>query len=396
MSEQVYNKKQKKHVRYMLFTCVANFLIYGLSVLFNNITVYLKGCGYSDVQLGILLAVGPFVALVAPLFWGMMSDRARYKNNVLLIAIFCSAAAFVGIQLHVSMLYHAVMLGVVMFFLSSQCSLIDTITMEYTSLAQTSYGPIRVLGTVGFGVISILSMLVSERSAQLFFYLYAAIAVICIISLKFMPQVEGHSQRGDKISLKVLLKNKTLLLLCLFMGIGHFLYGCFISFYPNYLIYDLGKPQYIWGITICLTCFGEIPFFFAFDKLMKRLNIKTILIISLSLTVIRYLCFSMSFAAETLPLFLISLLTGLVPTIGTYCGSYYILHTIPENMVASAQTFLYSVAFWFPRLLASLLGGLVNENFGIHNTMLLCSILAFVSVIMLLFVKKKQFHVEKS
>ena len=51
MSEQVYNKKQKKHVRYMLFTCVANFLIYGLSVLFNNITVYLKGCGYSDVQL---------------------------------------------------------------------------------------------------------------------------------------------------------------------------------------------------------------------------------------------------------------------------------------------------------------------------------------------------------
>ena len=396
MMDNVDRKNSKKHVQYMLFTCVANFFIYGLSVLFNNITVYLKGCGYSDVQLGVLLAVGPFVALAAPLFWGMMSDRSKYKNNVLLIAILCSAAAFVAIQLHVSMLYHAVMLGAVMFFLSSQCSLIDTITMEYTSLAKTSYGPIRVLGTVGFGVISIISMLVSEQSAQLFFYLYAAIAVICILSLKFMPQVRGYSKKDEKISFKILLKNKTLLLLCLFMGIGHFLYGCFISFYPNYLIYDLGKPQYIWGITICLTCFGEIPFFFAFDKIMKRFHIKTILFLAFSMTMIRYLCFSFSFAAQTVPLFVISLLTGLVPTIGTYCGSYYILHTIPENMVASAQTFLYSVAFWFPRLLASLLGGLVNENFGIHNTMLLCSILAFVSVIMLLFVKKKQFHVEKS
>jgi hypothetical protein len=53
------------------------------SAVYNSfIPIYLKGTGFSDTLIGTLLALGPFVAILAQPFWGIAGDRAKSKNTI--------------------------------------------------------------------------------------------------------------------------------------------------------------------------------------------------------------------------------------------------------------------------------------------------------------------------
>ena len=119
---------------------VSNAMIYGLTALYYSfIQIYIGNYHAEDVA-GVLLAIGPFVSIFAPILWGVLADRAKSMNVVLAAAVIGSAVFYLLVGLRHDFIYLSVMLTLFMFFMSPFGGLIDIITLQYTNETSSPTG----------------------------------------------------------------------------------------------------------------------------------------------------------------------------------------------------------------------------------------------------------------
>lgn len=361
----------------------ANALVYGLTALYSSFMPIYIGNYHTDNITGILLAIGPLVSIFAPVIWGMIADKSKSKNVVLAVAAIGAAVFYFALMFNQSFIYLGVMLALCMFFAASFGSLIDIITIEYTTEAGRSYGLPRVIGSVGYGLIVFVLSIFTENNINIIFYAYAAMAIGSAIFVLAAPKVAGHSAGRKKLNLVPLFRDSKFLVLVLFCFVSQFAWGYYSNFFPAHLINDLGQTHSVWGINVFLTLLGEIPFFLAFSKLFEKFSIKTMLLISLVLTVIRYI--SLGYITNVPLLLIVGCLTGFSVTVFTYCTTYYIGKYVAPEIKASANSLLYCVGYGIARVLASALSGYMTTFFGYANSMLACSLLNVVGLVIFFF-----------
>lgn len=359
----------------------ANGLIYGLNALYYCfIQLYLEKF-HSAVSVGILLSVGPMVAIFAPILWGMLADKSKYKNNILACAVIGSAFAYIALQFGDSFGWHFAALLVLMFFLSPFGGLIDTITLEYSAESGFPYGPVRLTGTIVFGLLPMVLTIFTETNIYLIFWAYAVMAALCVLSLKFMPMVKGHASGRTKINFKPLFRDPRLMLMFLMIAVSQFAWGYYINFFPSYLTGTLGLPQSVWGVNVFITVLGEIPFFLLFNRIFRRFGIKRILWFAIGLSTLRYV--GLAFFTTAPALLAVGLLTGLTPTLITYCCSYYINRCVAPEIKASGQTLSYALGVGIPKTIAGFAGGFMTDSLGTRASLFLCAAICAVSMIVL-------------
>lgn len=368
----------------------ANFFIYGLNALYYNLMqkyleTVVKGTN-ATVTIGILLAIGPLVSIFAPILWGYVADRSKSKNAVLSVTVFFSAIFFFMLMLNNSPIYLAIMLGVLMFFMSAYPGIIDIITIEYTSANNMGYGPIRVTGALAFGLATLVLSSMTANGYGPMFYGYVIMAALAIVSIMAAPRVEGHgSGKGEnakKTSIAVLFKDGKLMLLFLFVGVVQFAWAYYTNFFPAHLSGTLGQPDSIWGVNALLTVLGEVPFFLAFNKLFDKIGIRKLMLISFLLSVLRYAV--LAFVTNVAALLAFGFITGFAVTVFTYCTSVYINKYIAPENKASANSLMYALGNGIPRVLAAALGGVMTQFLGYVSSMIACTVLCAVSVVIFL------------
>lgn len=73
-----------------------NFFIYGaISIFAGFLGLYLQEIGMTKLEIGSLMAIGPFVSLFANPFWGFWSDKSR---NIRIVLMIMMAGTFVLAQ----------------------------------------------------------------------------------------------------------------------------------------------------------------------------------------------------------------------------------------------------------------------------------------------------------
>ena len=347
---------------------LANAMVYSFNALFYCFLPLYFGDKFTSLEAGVILSVGPAVSIVAPLFWGMLADRAKYKNTVLICTVLLSAICFFSIKADVGFLPMCVLVGVTMLFMSPFAGLIDTITLEYTSEHKLPYGPIRVLGTLGFGVISLVSGFFTGNSIDVIFYIYVGMAILCALVLLGCPRIEGHARSetdgktAGKLDLKPLLRAHRLWIMVGFMFLCQFAYGYYCNFYPSYLRDVLGQPEWVWGLNVLLLVVGEIPFFLFYNKLFARVGIRVLLSISVIGSAVRYLLLGMTHSVAAL--ITVNLLTGFLVTVVTYCGAMYITKYINPALQATGQNLMYCIGQGIARVCGGVLGGVIDGSLG--------------------------------
>lgn len=357
----------------------SNALVYGLNALYYCfIQIYISQYHPDDVT-GVLLAIGPFVAIFAPVFWGMAADRARSKNLILTIAVIGSAVFYFLLGLGHSFWYLAAMLTLVMFFMSPFGGLVDIITLEYTAENKVPYGPIRICGTFAFGLLPMLLTGFTDKNINVIFYVYLVMAVLCAAAIMTSPRVEGHGTREKRPSVLPLFRDKRLMLLFLFVGVSQFTWAYYLNYFPNHLTGDLGLPQQIWGINVFVTVLGEVPFFLLFNRLFDKMGIKKLLLLSLGLVTLRYV--GLAFLTNVPLLLAVGLLTGFATTVFTYCGSVYINNHVAPESKASANSLMYALGNGVPKVLAGVLGGRMTVALGYTASMVICALLCAASLL---------------
>lgn len=353
--------------------CGINFFIYGLNAIYNCfIPLYLSRY-FDDITVGGLLSIGPVVMMIAPLVWGVLSDKSKYKNNILAVIVGAAAVAFFAVGLNTGLVYTAFMIALSMFFMSPYGGLVDTITLEASADSGLRYGPIRLMGTVGYGIIAMATSLLPTSDPLFLFGTYAVIAATGIIFIKTSPQVAGHAAKKEKTSLSPLLRDKNMTLIIIIIFTLMFVFSYYSNFMPSYMTQTLGLPSYLWGANVFITLLIEFPFFIWFDKIMNYFSLRHLLIASVAISAVRSLLLGLF--THPAVILTVGALTGAWITVVIYCGTYYINRTVPDKIRASGQLYMYAVGYGTPKVIAGIGGGIMTQYLGVPVSYFICAAL---------------------
>jgi len=361
------------------------FLLFYVVIYMGNaiygtfIPVYFQKVGFTQSQIGTLLSLGPLIAILAQPIWGTLSDRTKTKNRILQILIAGSGISMLLYPLSDQFAYLLIMICLFTFFQTSVFAISDSITLEVIDKQKSgNYGMIRLGGTIGFAVMSILFGLIAKNHIHWMFSVYAIVMVVSFLLLMRFPTIKGHQSEGRKMRIWVLFNNRKLMLYLAINFVLQITLGYYYAFFPLYFK-ELGGDNVLLGWSMVISSLSEIPFLLFSGFILSRVKIPYILLGAAVATALRWYLFStIDDPLWALP---VQALHGMIFIVLSVTMATFINKEVPNELKASGQTFNGLLNLGAARIIGSLVGGITSEKFGMQNVFLYNSIVALVCVV---------------
>lgn len=385
-----------------MFTLSAFYTVFFIGLGFSTFaSKYFAQIGLSGSQIALLTSVPALIAMCFMPFWGALSDRVRQKKVIVAVPLALSAVVlfFVdgvtdfsritsdGGTLSANATRFAPLLFILILnaFLGQVANPTATsIALEYTSARGKSFGPIRMMGTVGYqiGVLAIGAICLHSLRHL---YTYNALAIFAAAAVAlFLPNVRGHQFGGVKISPLKALKDKRIVAVLALVLIGTCSTMYYMSFFGAYLE-EMGVNNRITSIITWVSVFLEIPFLLFSAHIMRRLSIWKWLIVGYVLNGIRWLGFVLAHDLGSWQVLLIAQIPAVTAmACFEFFPALYIGKIIAPELSGSAQTLLTFTSFGIAKVLGSLLGGFISDSVGMRSIFFFFGILLLVAAIVLL------------
>ncbi|TJY43573.1 MFS transporter [Cohnella pontilimi] len=361
----------------LTFFVLFYFFIYmGNAVYGTFIPLYFQNIGFTQSQIGTLLSIGPLVAILAQPVWGTVSDRARTKNSVLLLMIAGTCMSTLLYPLSNQFLYLTIMICVFTFFQTSIFAVSDAVTLEALDRRKNgNFSTIRLAGTVGFALMSILFGFIAQKRVDLLFNVYAMILAVSFLLVLRFPKIAGHQSQGRKVRFRVLFRNRTLMLYMAISFVLHITLMYYYTFFPLYFK-QLGGDSYWLGWSMVISSLSEFPFLLFSKKIFQRVKVPYILLGAGVAASIRWLLFSaVDNPFWALP---VQAFHGLFFIVLSVTMANVINREVPDELKASGQTFNALLSMGVARIIGSFAGGLASEAFGIRRVFFYNFVLALL------------------
>lgn len=356
------------------------FFIYMNNAVYGTfVPVYFEHIGFSNTQIGLLLSIGPFIAILAQPLWGTVSDRAKTKNSVLLMLIAGSVLCMLVFPLSAHFMYVLILICLFMFFQTPAYAVGDAITLE--ALDQRGFGNfslIRMAGTFGFAIMSVLFGFLARERIDWLFIVNAIVFVICFFTVLRFPRVEGHQSGGRKMHMGMLIRYRKLMLYMSVCFILHITLGFYYSFYPLYF-QELGAVSSWVGWSMLVSSLSEIPFLLLSGYLFRRVPVSYILLGAGVATALRWYIYAK--IENPIWMFPAQALHGLIFIVLTVTMAIVINREVPDELKASGQTLHALLCLGLARMIGSFVGGFASEVIGMRSVFFYNAILATLCVI---------------
>ncbi len=348
-----------------------NFIAVGMTTFSAK---YQGEIGLSDSRIGLISAVTALAALLFQPAWGILADRARLKRTVLAVSQTCAGLMCFLVPLTAGRFLPLLMvLTAYGIFNLPAMPVSSAISLEYTARVGRGFGPVRMMGTIGYQV-SILAtgFLLTDSLAGL----YPAMGCVLLLSAGsalLLPRVEGHQHsRGQKTSVTVFFRDRRLLLLFAVAFLANIGHQFNLAFFSKHLG-DLGISNSVTGIITTCSVLLEIPFLFFGDRIMKRFSLWTWLTIGLGVGAVRFLLLSV----VTDPVWIVPAQALSISQLACFefFPSVWLGRVTRSELQASAQSVYQIITFGIARIAASLLGGVIADAAGIPRVYALCGAL---------------------
>ncbi len=156
------------------------FIYLGFAALISK---YFAEIGLNESQIGILTSVPALIAMCFMPMWGALSDRIKLKKLVLSFTVIMAGATllFVDSATDFTMVDAAtgrlaanatkfipllIILIINHIFAQSCLSNATSISLEYTASVGATYGPVRMMGTVGYQIGALLTGIICVGSLR--------------------------------------------------------------------------------------------------------------------------------------------------------------------------------------------------------------------------------------
>jgi len=349
----------KRRVEMSLRILVFEALIYASLATKNMFSQYFDLTGYSSVEIGFLMAVLPVISLFSSPFWfrlGQKIGESRVYYIVSLASIVLIWPVFLSTSFPLAMLF---MIGL-SFFFSGVVPIGDSLIMSSIKLRGGLFSRVRLCGTLGFAVISLL---MSQIVGVSFFWLFAVGSVVLILSLFTMRSEE--TGKAPRKSIRQSREDGTLFEFGV-MTVGMF-FGITLNSFHNSFIpiftREMGMAVSAVGVIFAITALSEIPFLAYADRIIAKLGNTLVLEIGMLIIAIRMIL--ISFSTNTLFLYSVELLHGLTYILMYYSLFDYIHFRLPKKHLTSAQSVFWTIRSGMTFIAGSIGGGFVIQSFSI-------------------------------
>jgi MFS transporter, PPP family, 3-phenylpropionic acid transporter len=368
------------------------FTSYGtMAILFTFFPLYFASQGLSKIQIGMLMAGGPFISIFANPFWGYLSDKYQNIRRTIVALIIGS---FITVQAVFQLENYAALLAIMLaffFFQSPLNSQGNSLILNAIEGTRHKFGSFRMWGSLGYAAVAVaagpvLHAIGMERIWIAYSFLLLT-ALACTIGLP-RGNLTAVSSVFSNRGYASVFKNRTFLifvLLGVLISVPNSMNSTFIAIY----IRELGGTEVAVGWSAFMAAVFEVAVFLLLDRIVKREVRFMIAGLALVSVLFSLRWTLMSLATEPIHILLIQSLHCV-----TFGGYFYLGTTLTSLLVPSEYRASGQAAFaltWggISGIMAGFAGGWLYETLGavmmyrVNAILALCGVAGFALVLKL-------------
>jgi PPP family 3-phenylpropionic acid transporter len=250
--------------------------------------LYLQSENFSAADIGILMSLFQISRIFAPNFWGWLADHTGKRAQWIKLTAFLGLCGFTAVFWAHGFFSLFFVMAALSLFTSSTLPLAESLTLAHLATTNGHYSRIRMWGSLGFIIAAVtLGFMIDTAGIKSLLWFLLVVQMILFVLSHTLPDPKVAVYDHDHFSIWQVLKQPNVIVLlvgCALMVTAH---GVLYNFYSIYLSghgYSKGMIGLLWSVgVIC-----EIGIFMLMPKVMQHFSLKTILIISLVLAVIRF------------------------------------------------------------------------------------------------------------
>ena len=340
--------------------------------------LYLQSIGMSAGRIAVLMSLGQFMRLVAPLLWSWLADSGGRRVRIVVASTAAALASFSVVFLTEDFVGLLLGMAILHFFWSASLPLVEALTLGHLAANPERYGRIRLWGSIGF-IVTVMGVGLLLDLAPIRSQLWVSWALLLgtLLSALTLTEVKGHAEQVSGPIIEVLRQRKVLFLLGagLFMTAAH---GALYVFYSIHLVAQ-GYGKTLVGALWTLGVVAEIVVFLLMPRISLRVSMRSILLACFLLAALRFLL--IGWAPGSIALLVIAQLLH-----GASFGAHHAATMAALNrwfaagQQARAQALYGSTAYGAGGLGGALLAGALWESSGAGITFSAASALALVGL----------------
>ena len=339
------------------------FLFHGANmIIVSFLPLHLQLNGLTNSEVGLVMAIGPFIAIFSQPFWGFLSDKYQTVKKILvvcLVALIISSYCF----LSVSSLTFLLITGSVFFFFSSPIGALgDSLSQRRAEQLGISFGSIRTWGSIGFALSSLtVGEILTRIGIEYLMWPYLILAGGALIASTRIVDVKVDAPPIQLQDVGKLLRIKpyvVFLILIVFLTISHRANDSFLGIY----IAELGGSEAIIGYSWFAGVASEAIVFATAGWWYRKYHPLIFMVIAGVLYVVRWFLYAFLNTPEWIVA--LQFLHGFSFGIFYLTAFQYVSRLIPKAMQSTGHLVFVSVFFGLSGIIGSLLGGMIIDTAG--------------------------------
>jgi PPP family 3-phenylpropionic acid transporter len=359
--------------RYLAAYYFAYFVAVGVFEPF--LTPLWREFGLSSAEIGLLNAIMPGVATVAPFFWTAYADLTRRGDRIFLCTTWLSALAACAIPNAQRFVPAAVGVLCLAVFRTPLIPFANSMTLRALRDRPQGYAGIRLWGTLGYICAAVASGPVMDRLG-LRVGMYGVAAAMLACGAVAWAGRSRERVRLAPVGLQEILevmRDRRLLVLVAATGLAWVSYGPYGTFYTIHLE-RLGFSRAFAGAAWALAAGSELVVMLLWPRMCARATPRTWLIVGLTAHPVRWLLSSVAHD----PLFLLAIQLTHAFTFGVFylAAVQSVERLVPDGLRTTAQGVFAAVTFGVGGLVGNGLGGVLYEVIGMSALYIAAAVVA--------------------
>jgi MFS transporter, PPP family, 3-phenylpropionic acid transporter len=265
-------------------------------------SLYLKQIGFVATEIGELTAMLVATKIIAPHLWSWLADRNGRCLRLIRITSFFSMLFFAGFLYRQDYEWVAAVTVAFSFFWNATLPQFEAATLLHLKAEPQRYSRIRLWGSVGFivAVLGIGRLLDDFNITYLPWFITSLLAMNWLMALVTPEALAMRDSKSADSVFRVLFKPELLAFFAVYMllQVAHGPYYVFYSVYLQQHGYTATMTGLLWALGVC----AEIFVFFWMYSLLKLMSLRSLLLGSLVLSMLRWLM--IAYGVESLTIIL--------------------------------------------------------------------------------------------